>query len=199
MMSSTQRDAFLTKARAIMRRDMYGKSRRISKKKKQNQGLVKLTSTLDLATTAASNINNVIPLVAALQSSNDWASYAGTFGNFEIKRVTIKYITNAQPGSTTIYRATVGCAYDTANNSALTNINQIADYNQHTFINLYNNGTQFFNFYPKKIEYTPLKIGSSTEAYGWIKHMQTASPTLASNTPYGLVVLCFYVKFSNPQ
>ena len=82
----------------------------------------------------AGGTSTVGNLTGFLQASNDWASAKGLYASYRINKVLVQYIPNFGPQADSATVSTAfGVAYDNSNSAALTNINQIPDYENYMF------------------------------------------------------------------
>lgn len=112
-----------------------------------------------------------VGLVAALQASNDWANFAGSYSLFNILNVTVTII----PGAFSTadgHACLAGICYDPKDNVAISSYGSISDHMQYTFFTYSWNSTMktYFKFKPKPCGVVPQRVTDATENFGWIKH-----------------------------
>jgi len=135
--------------------------------------IVKLRTLKDM-TTSTNIARSVYGLVAVLREGNDWTNYQNSYQQFNILKVSVRIILGTtEIGSTTLPNAhAITCCYDTANNSALTALNQSVDHEQYWIAATANaNASDFhkFSFAPRPTVKPPQSTAVSTENYGYLK------------------------------
>lgn len=194
-----ERSAARRKTLARSRSKRFNPAPKISKAVYGKESVVKLAYTFNANATAGTGIySNVQSLVAVLQVSNDWANYAASYQNFNILKVKIQYVPCGQAGSVPNAIRALGICYTVKDNTALTNINQVADHTNYTVWGLnYAPGASkmFFKFNTRPKIRPPQSTADATENFGWVKHYSTDIGNTGAN-PIGLFVYTFTVAFS---
>lgn len=175
--------------RAVARRAYLGRLRRgpfkrkfikrvgyqpqISRAVYGRETVVKLTRTFDVFTTLT-YAKSVYGIVAQLQASNDWGNYANSFQQYNILKVKARILLgNTSPGTTALPSCHVlGLCYSTKSDTALTDLNQVADHDQYILMGTSNADSSKihqFKFYAKPNQKPPFSTNTSTENFGWLK------------------------------
>lgn len=141
-------------------------------------------------------------LTGFLQASNDWASCKGLYASYKINKVLIQYVPNlgSQVGTEAGITA-LGIAYDHSNQTALSNINQIPDYENYMYCypGHIDNPEKFMSFKVRSIGTVgPYNTNDNTEYAGWIKLYMRDNAEFSASVICTLV-LQFYVTFSGVQ
>jgi len=140
------------------------------------ENILKLRRILDVQTSgpAPFTAKPVIGLVEQLQFSNDWASCAGTYQQYNILNVTVKmYLASTQVGDTASspHLTCVGLGYSSTS-GALTNLNQVSDFKQYVIAGTSGRDTTYpvvFKFKPRPSVKPPFLTSSDTETFGYLK------------------------------
>jgi len=147
-------------------RSLYGK-----------ENIVKLRRIVDVTTVATGGqyqAKPVLGLVEQLQLSNDWASCAASYQQYNILNVTVKmYVASTQLGSTADSPHLVSCglAYSSTSGT-LTALNQLVDFKQYVLVGTSGRDTSkpiIFKFKPRPTIKPPFLTSSSAETFGYLK------------------------------
>lgn len=160
---------------------------------------VRLTIVQDILSSALGYSFAVSGLVALLQASNDWNSLKAVYSQYKVNKVHVKIYpgnpTSNGPAAGTLPMA--GIAYDNNNNTALSSLNQVSDYQNFVLFEFNSSAPQeiTFNFVPRPQTNWPLLTGSSTENMGWLKVATTGD---AGNTKTVCkICVIFYVVWGS--
>ena len=171
---SRAKKSYLSRSRSRM-----FKQPNISKAVYGKENVVKLTTTVQALTGAGDGIwRTVYPLVQTLQASNDWANFAGSYQNFNIIKVKIQVIPGVSSPTSTAFTNTqfMGIAYSGKDATAVTNINQLPDYQNFMVwspVNADAFSRRFFKFKPRPKIRPPQQTGDAAENFGWLKSFST--------------------------
>jgi len=150
----------------MITRSLYGK-----------ENIMKLRRILDVSTSATGGnyqAKPVIGLVEQLQLSNDWASCAGTYQQYNIINVSVKmYVASTQLGSTADSPHLVSCGLGYSSTAgALTALNQVTDFKQYVLVGTSGRDTSYpviFKFKPRPTNKPPFLTSATTETFGYLK------------------------------
>lgn len=151
----------------------------ISKATYGKENTVKLTTTVKGLTTNLDGVwRSVYPMVATLRASNDWANFEGSYQNFNIVKVKIQVITGVSIPTSAAFTNTqfMGIAYSGKDATAVTNINQLADYQNFMVwspVNADSSERRFFKFKPRPKIRPPQSTSDAAENFGWLKAYST--------------------------
>lgn len=188
------------------------KRKRISKYKRYRPS--KLTRTLGAFplyirisyTWAVTGDNNgatyqVLSLSGALQGSNDWSSCKGLYANYNVRKCTCQYLPcSGLQTSALANNPVLGMAYDHSNQTPLTQVNQIGDYENYAFgfPGHLPGMMKTFSFSIRPLEQGPWNTNDNTNYMGWLKLIKEASTTYQSAS-LGTIVVQFYCIFGGMQ
>jgi len=163
---------------------------------------IRISYTWKLNGNVAGGCTEVGALTGFLQSSNDWASCKGLYASYKINKVLVQYLPNLGGQLGTVNDITaLGIAYDHSNQTPLTNINQIADYENYIFAfpGSNTNSEKTLKFKIRAIGTAgPYNTNDATEYAGWLKMFMEDNAEYAAATICGLIIQ-FYVVFSGVQ
>lgn len=159
-------------------RSKFFRQPNISKAVYGKENSVKLATTVKCETDVDGIWRTSYPLVETLRASNDWANFAGSYQNFNIVKVKVQVITGSSLQTSASYTNThyMGIAYSGKDGTAITNINQIADYQNYMVwspVNADSSQRRFFKFRPRPKIRPPQQTSDSTENFGWLKAFTT--------------------------
>lgn len=161
---------------------------------------VKLRYTTSLATPSTGPLALVQGLVTAVRASNDWNDFANGYQFFNINKVKVHVI----PSCNAVAFATpgvgmVGMAYSGKDVAAITNINQVADYENYMFwaTNFAdpNSSQRYFKFRPKPAIQPPQATSDTAQNFGWIK-FYSDFVAVGTSIPCANIIYTFDVTFS---
>lgn len=141
-------------------------------------------------------------LTGFLQVSNDWASCKGLYAAYKINKVLVQYLPNFGPQGDSLVAATpFGVAYDNSNATALSNINQVGDYENYMFCfpGTVANRPNSMKFKVRPINSAgPYNTNEATNYAGYLKCYMNDNPAFEGTTICTLL-LQFYCNFSGVQ
>jgi hypothetical protein len=139
-------------------------------------------------------------LVSLLQSTNDWASYAGAYSLYNILQVTVHFYPEAHD-ITVGHDSAIGICYDPKDaTTALASLGAVSDHLQFKMFHGQINALPevLFRFKPKPNAFVPNPVSSATEVYGAIKGFADDTTFGISNS-IGNMVVTFTVAFTSPE
>lgn len=175
------------------KRSQLPKKEHISRALYGKENHTKLTYTVQANTASDGIWKTVYPLVATLRLSNDWNNFENSYQNYNIVKVKVQIITGSSQQTADAYTNThfMGLAYSGRDSNAVTNINQLADYQNYSVwspVNADASLKHFFKFRPRPKIRPPQPTSDTTENFGWIK-------AYSSNIGNTSVKDCAYLVF----
>lgn len=130
-------------------------------------------ATLGACTTTAGVAKTVFGLTTSLQAGNDWANLAATYQQFNIVHVRVQCLLPGIVNGTVAgpYGQVLGICYSTKDSTALSNINQIGDYEEYAYYELNGHGDKkkTFSIRPRPKIKPPQTTNDATENFGYVK------------------------------
>ena len=193
-------DAARAQARQKTIRKSRYRSRNIYRQPRSIGVPVRLTYQTDVTTGLNSPYygQKVIGLVYALQNSNDWGSMAALYAQYKVQKIHVTIIPGFCMTPSNGSCSLAGIAYDNGNSGALTQINQVSDYENYA-LTTFNNVVSIpktFTFTPRPRTNWPLPSSSSDENMGWIKAVSTQDGGGSSRVVMKLIIK-FYVYWGS--
>jgi len=154
-----------------------------------------------LSTQVAGPMNTVVGLVASLQGSNDWADFAGSYQFFNINKVKVHIIpTNGTIAFATVAVGLCGMSYTGKDSNAITNMNQISDYENYIVWSVNwsdpNTAQRYFKFRPKPSIQPPQATNDPSEKFGHIKTYSDFTGAMGAAYQTATYIITFDVTFS---
>lgn len=163
---------------------------------------MRLSYTWKIIADVTGGCDDVGNLTGFLQASNDWASCKALYATYKMNKCLVQYIPNFGVTPASVSDQTLfGIAYDHSNATALTNINQVADYENYMFglPGAAMNVAKSMKFRVRALNSPgPYNTNESTNYAGFLKLYMKDNAYFEENVICTLIFQ-FYVTFSGLQ